>query len=251
MTDHQDVDARGGPSAQAPPISSLLTLIKPLSEVDRLYREVFDAVIDQRLRPGVKLTEAVLCDAFSCSRSTVRSALALLEHDRIVELLPNRGAYIAQPSILETRNVFEARRIVEGSILEKLLILPNLLVQLEQLGQIVVQERAAFERQDRVSWIRLSNAFHVQLVRLAENNVLTEWMNSLCLRTALIIALYDRPGQSICSFDEHEQILTLLARKDRDGVLLAMQQHLQDCEYRMHFEDRNPQDPWTLFHRQY
>ncbi|WP_353851350.1 FCD domain-containing protein [Aquitalea sp.] len=101
-----------------------------------------------------------------------------------------------------------------------------------------------------MGWIRLSNPIHVQLVLLAEKNALTEWMNSLYCHRALIIALYDRPGQSSCSFDEHEQILKLLARRDSDGVLHAMQQHLQDCEYHMHFKDRNPQDPWTLFHRQ-
>jgi len=251
LTDHQQQRAKtDSTTLAAPPVSSLLERMQSNGEVERLYREIIDAVIDQRLRPGVKLTETVLCEVFSCSRSTVRSALAQLEHDRIVELLPNRGAYVAQPDIKETRDVFEARRMVEGSVLDKLLALPNRDQQLEPLEQMVQQERAAFERHDRVSWIRLSNAFHVQLVRLAQNNVLTEWMNSLCSRTSLIIGLYDKPGHSVCSFDEHEQILLYLARGDREGVQRAMRQHLLDCEQRMHFENRNPQDPWTMFHRQ-
>lgn len=250
MNNHQWPVPEGEGVISAPPASSLRDENQPAGEVERLYLEIFDAVIDQRLRPGVKLTEAVLCDAFACSRGTVRAALAQLQHDKIVELQPNRGAFVAQPDIKETRDVFEARRMVEAAILDKLLSLPDLPDRLQQLWQMVRQERAAFERQDRVSWIRLSNAFHVQLVRLAENEVLTELMNSLCSRTSLIIALYDKPGCSACSFDEHEQILQHLSRGDRQAAQQAMRQHLQDCEQRMHFADRNVPDPWTMFHRQ-
>ncbi len=250
MNNHQCPVPECEGAISAPPASSLRDESQPPGEVDRLYLEIFDAVIDQRLRPGVKLTEAVLCDAFACSRGTVRAALAQLQHDKIVELQPNRGAFVAQPDIKETRDVFEARRMVEAAILDKLLSLPDLPDRLQQLWQMVRQERAAFERQDRVSWIRLSNAFHVQLVRLAENEVLTELMNSLCSRTSLIIALYDKPGCSACSFDEHEHILQQLSRGDRQAAQQAMRQHLQDCEERMHFADRNVPDPWTMFHRQ-
>ncbi|MCW3479595.1 GntR family transcriptional regulator [Neisseriaceae bacterium JH1-16] len=228
--------------ATEPSVSSrLLEMAEPTNEVDRIYSEIFDAVIDHRLLPGVKLTEAVLCDVFRCSRGTVRAALARLAHDKIVELLPNRGAFVATPDLKETRDVFEARRMVEGAILDKLLTLPDLSLRLLPLRQMVDEERAAFRRKDRVTWIRLSNAFHVQLAKLADNEVLTDLMRSLASRTSLIIALYDVPGRSACSFDEHERILASLDAHDRAGVLDAMNHHLQDCERRLRFDDDDTQ----------
>ncbi|MBN3004045.1 GntR family transcriptional regulator [Chromobacterium alkanivorans] len=239
--------ANGTSAATAPRASTLVGDGAPSNDADRLYWEIFDAVIDQRLLPGVKLTEAVLCDAFQCSRSSARSALAQLAHDKIVDIQPNRGAFVAKPDEKETRDVFEARRMVEAAILDKLLALPDLAARLPPMRRMVADERAAFERGDRVSWIRLSNAFHVQLARLADNEVLTELMHGLCSRTSLIIALYDVPGRSACSFDEHEAILTRLEAGDRAGAAAAMHHHLEDCERRMKVEAPGRLDPWTVF----
>ena len=68
----------------------------------KIYDSILKAVVSQRLPPGTKLTEASLCDLFSVSRTIVRKAIQRLAHDHILELRPNRGAIIAQPTPLET-----------------------------------------------------------------------------------------------------------------------------------------------------
>jgi DNA-binding GntR family transcriptional regulator len=220
-----------------------------VSEVDRVYAEIFDAVMDRRLLPGAKLTEAALCEIFDCSRATVRAALAQLGHDKIVVLLPNRGAYVWQPDATETRDVFEARMTLECVLVDKLLKMPDLRQRLQPLREMVRQEQEAFEKGERISWLRLSNAFHVKMARLVGNHVLTEFMHALCCRTTLIIAFHDTPSSSTCSYIEHEQILDLLEAGDRDGALAAMRHHLQDCEHRVdeaQTRSRRP-DPWAAF----
>ncbi|RXZ45476.1 GntR family transcriptional regulator [Crenobacter cavernae] len=214
---------------------------EPLNEVDRIYAEILDAVIDQRLLPGVKLTEAVLCDVFHCSRSMVRAALAKLAHDEIVDIQPNRGAFVAMPDVKETHDIFEARRMVEGAILKKLMGMPDLESRLASMRRLVDEERDAFASGDRSTWIRLSNHFHVKLAQSAENAVLTDLMRGLTSRTSLIIALYDVPGRSACSFDEHDTILDCLAGRDLDAALAAMHHHLQDCEQRLRLTDEEIQ----------
>ena len=77
--------------------------------VDRIY----SAVIEQQLRPGAKLSELSLCEAFGVGRMRVRRALLLLASRDIVDLQSNRGAYIATPTLLQARQVFEARRAIE------------------------------------------------------------------------------------------------------------------------------------------
>jgi len=220
---------------------------EPQNEVERIYAEIFDAVIDQRLLPGVKLTESVLCDVFRCSRGMVRAALARLAHDKIVELLPNRGAFVATPDLKETHDIFEARRMVETSILEKLVQMPDLEQRIEPLRRLVAEERQAFDQKDRASWIRLSNFFHVKLAQIAENNVLTDLMRELTSRTSLIIALYDEPGRSACSFDEHDTILDCLVRRDHAGAVHAMRHHLQDCERRLKMDNEIQSDLKAVF----
>src|SRR3546814_20236447 len=103
-----------------------------------------------------------------------------------------------------------------------LLALPDLKTRLGPLYDMVGRERRAFECGDRVSWIRLSNAFHVEMAHLLGNQVLTEMLHSLCARTSLIIAHYDTPGQSACSDIEHQDILDQPARGNADAAKTAM-----------------------------
>ena len=233
----------------APSASSLrsTTQGKVRSEADRVYAEIFDAAMDRRLMPGAKLTEARLCAIFSCSRTTVRAALSQLAHERIVELEPNRGAYVWQATAKESRDVFEMRRALEGLVIDRLMALPDVRERLEPLYDMVEREQKAFEQGDRVSWIRLSNAFHVELARLIGNDVLTGMLHTLCARTSLIIAYHDEPNDSACSYIEHRDILDRLADGDTKGAHEAMGHHLQDCEPRMSDSQGHSPDPWAAF----
>src|SRR5271163_4165241 len=60
------------------------------SRVGSIYQSVLDAVVEHRLPPGAKLTEDQLGAIFGASRTTVRSALQALAHDRIVTLARHR-----------------------------------------------------------------------------------------------------------------------------------------------------------------
>lgn len=173
--------------------------------------------------------------------------MAALAHDKIVSIEANRGAFVWKPEAKETMDIFELRRDVECLIIEKLLKLPDLNEKLQTLYAMVARERDAFESGKRISWIRLSNAFHVEMARLLDNQVLTELMHMLCARTSLIIAYHDTPGERACSFFEHEDILNLLSNYDRDGALRAMQHHLEACEHRMSDVDEVQPDPWQAF----
>lgn len=242
-----DQHTEPGSAIAAPRASSLLEGGRGGGEVDRVHAEIFDAVMDRRLLPGAKLTESALCEIFSCSRATVRAALAQLAHDKLVVLRPNRGAFVWRPSQAEMRDVFELRRDIECLLIDKLIAMPDLPARLQPLRDMVRHERLAFEKGDRISWLRLSNAFHVKLAQLAGNDLLTELMHSLCSRTTLIIAYRDTPAGSTCSFAEHEQILDFLEAADREGARQAMSHHLSDCEERMLEAQPGRVDPWSVF----
>ncbi len=233
---------------EAPSASSLLAGEARDSEVGRVYSQIFDAVMDRRLLPGAKLTESTLCSIFECSRATVRAALSALAHDKIVVLEVNRGAFVWQPNAKETQDVFELRRDIESLILTRLSALPDLDIHLQRLYAMVARERQAYELGDRIAWIRLSNAFHVELARCIGNQELTELMHTLCARTSLIIAYYDSPGEKACSFYEHEEILQHLSQRNVQQAIESMLHHLSDCEHRMK-ESRNETnpDPWLAF----
>src|ERR1700710_1097137 len=89
------------------------TIGKPVVRWSAVYVGLRDAILTHALSPGTKLPEDELGEVYSVSRTIVRSALQSLAHDRLVTLEPNRGAFVAQPTKSEAREVFEARALIE------------------------------------------------------------------------------------------------------------------------------------------
>lgn len=200
-----------------------------------LYDAIYGGVMSHRLLPGTRLTETGLGEIFGVSRAVVRMALLRLAQDRIVTLTPNRGATIARPSVAETRDVFELRRIVETAAME-LVARRATTRALEALRPRVAAEHAAFERQDVRTWIRLSGEFHMGLLALARNEALLETGRELITRSLLMTALYMPLAQPSCMSHEHEELLDRLAAGDGKRAARLMHAHLVDCESRLRLD---------------
>ena len=67
--------------------------------VDEIVEKIFAAILEHRLAPGTKLGEDRLATIFGASRAKIREVLAKLAHEQVVELIPQRGAFVARPSI--------------------------------------------------------------------------------------------------------------------------------------------------------
>ncbi|SIT42426.1 Transcriptional regulator, GntR family [Paraburkholderia piptadeniae] len=190
------------------------------------------AILEHRLAPGAKLTEAQLCDVFGVKRGPIRQALALLATDRLVDLEPNRGAFVASPSLQEVHEVFEMRRIIELAVVDKICAGQGSR-RLKSIGGMLARERRAFESRDFPAWIRLSGEFHTELASLTGNTVLCDCLNGLVARSTLISALYESLGRSPCSFEDHEAILAALDAGDAKTAGALMSRHLQSVELKM------------------
>lgn len=195
----------------------------------RLYDAVFSSVMGQRLPPGTKLPEASLCELFGVTRSVVRKVLQRLAHDHIVELRPNKGAVVATPTPEETRQIFEARRGIEGLIV-RLAAQHASADDIADLRARMAREHEAMHRYDQPAWSRLASSFHLRLAQLARNPILERWLAELVSRCSLIVALYEPPGNACCEHEEHAALVDCIARGDGDEAARLMEQHLLALE---------------------
>ncbi|EON21785.1 GntR family transcriptional regulator [Cupriavidus sp. GA3-3] len=200
---------------------------------ERMYHEIYDAIMEHRLPPRTKLTEHSLCEIYATARHTVRKVLSHLAADGMVDLEPNRGAFIASPSTDEAHDMFELRQMLERAVLEKLAGMPDVKAVIAPLRQMVASERQAFLTHDRPKWIRLSAEFHTALAELSGNALLVNMMRRLVSRTTLMIASVEAPGNNACSFDEHEEILDALEQGNAALAQSRMAHHLGACADRV------------------
>lgn len=212
------------------PVRNATTALKRAGKTDeRVHRELYAAIIDHRISPGTALQEDALATAFGVSRTVVRKVLQQLSHERLVELIPNKGASVAKPSAAEARQVFEARRAIERILVERV-VGTAADGGIADLVKIAKSEQQAFERGDRRERLKLSGEFHRQLARLSGNQVLTEFLTELVSRTSLIIALYESPGAVPCSHSEHLEIANAIIKRDAPKAVQYMDHHLQHIE---------------------
>lgn len=192
-----------------------------------VYDKIYSAIVENQLKSATRLHEDGLATAFGVSRTVVRSALQRLAHERLVELVPNKGAIVAHPSAEEARQVFEARRVLECAILSQI-SLPVPDAQIAHLRKLVeAEERAEGDKRQR---LQLSGEFHRALVETLGNKVLNKFFRELVSRSSLVIALYEKAGTAPCSCSDHAGIIDALVEQDAELVVSRMQAHMCNIE---------------------
>lgn len=216
--------------------ASIAEIGEPNSVDHAIHSDIADAIFDQRMPPGTKLSEARLGELYEVSRTVVRKALFRLASDKLVDMRPNRGAIVSQPTVAEARQVFEARRLIESSMLEH--SVPAMTAQQQtHLRELVAADIAAHDSRDRQRMIRASGDFHRGLAQMSGNDVLCGFLDQLIGRTSLIIAMYQSHASAACSHNAHEQLIEVIERADVAGAQRAMRAHLHDCEDQLQLTD--------------
>ena len=207
---------------------------KVATQDQKIYEHIFDAILEQRLAPGTKLTEEGLGDVFGVSRTIIRRTLSRLTHEGVVELIPNRGAFVAKPDVNSARQTLEARRLIELALVERVAERgAQLKRELKLLRLLIEEEHASAARADSGTAIRLSGEFHLELAQLAGNAPLANFLRSLVSQTSLIIAMYQRSQQSNCAIDEHSKLVDAIEREDKSLATHLMAEHLDHIEARL------------------
>ncbi len=211
-------------------------LAHELSDEAGVQRRLSDAIYEHRLPPGTKLPEADLCRILGTSRGTLRKVLDRLANEQLVELIPNRGAFVAKPGVKTTRDVNALRRILERGVVRTLAGCRCDPWIGAVRGQIV-EEREANRIGDTPRYIRLAGKFHLDLAAATGNAALEQHLRRVVAQTSLMVALYDTRGTNPCSVHEHLEILQAIESGQHALAEKLMDEHLTGLERQLRLGD--------------
>jgi DNA-binding GntR family transcriptional regulator len=199
---------------------------KPMTAED-VALDLERAIHEHRLIPGSKLGEDEIGEVYGVSRTVVRAALQALAHRRLVELKRNRGAFVAQPTVREAREVFEARALLEPRTAR------SAAVRMTDGDIVALQahidaEHAALHAGDNGRALYLSGQFHIEVARIADQSTIEAFITELIARSSLIIALYWQRRAALCESNAHHALMTAFAARDGDRAEELMKSHLLD-----------------------
>lgn len=206
------------------------------SRSDAIYYSLRRAIIEQALRPGMKLPEDAIGEQFGVSRTSVRNALVRLSAEGLVDIRANKGASVAEPTLEEALDIFSLRRCLEREVVGRLSQRITA-AQLARLEAHVREEKAAMNSSGPLS-MRLAGEFHILLAELTGSKPLSRYVGEIVSRCSLILALYSRPHSGECGVDEHLQLIEALRRGDPERAMAVMEHHLGAVEERAQIREQ-------------
>jgi DNA-binding GntR family transcriptional regulator len=217
-----------------------------------IHARLFDAMLDHRLVPGMRLREDELGRAFGVSRTRIRQVLIRLATEQLVSLVPNVGARVAEPTPADAAEVFDARRLIEPALLESFIVRAGAAELRALQGWITAEERAR-KAGERHTAIRCAGGFHLHLAEHAGNRTLARQLRELVTRTSLILMRWgpqeirdparNAGGGFACDCHEHRGIFAAVKLRDARAAAEFMQQHLTRLQSQLRFESAAPAAP--------
>ena len=212
---------------------------RALPDTAAIYHRIAEAIAAHKLPPGAKLGEEALGEIFGVSRTKIRQALFQLASDKLVTLIPGRGAFVTQPSVKEAREVFEARRMVEAAVLTGF-IESATAKDIAALKHHLAEQHRASETGSTQARNHLLGDFHTVIARLAGNQVMAEIIEELVARTSLITLLYQNTRGAAESLGEHRSLMTAIEKRDAKRALNLLLEHLNDVEQGLVLREETP-----------
>lgn len=188
------------------------------------YAGVKDLVTRADPREEFFLTEGEVAASLGVSRTPVREAFRSLEAERLLRIVPNRGAYVPPLHEREVVEVLEARTMIEVFCAQRVSDAgTDLSAALEEL--LAEQERLI---DDAEPFIACDRRFHTTIVRAAGHSLFGDMYESLRDRQLRmgVQAVRSLPTRAEQVLREHRAIAEALAARDRDRILEAIHSHI-------------------------
>ncbi|MDI9259220.1 GntR family transcriptional regulator [Alicyclobacillus sendaiensis] len=193
---------------------------------DECYRRLRDAIIDGTLMPSQRLVEMDLARWLGASRATIRTVLARLEQDGLVERERYRGARVRHVSHEEAVEILEVRMALE-CVIARYAALRATDEDVRRLEEILSWMRRQYEGNDLLSYSDGNAKLHRTIADISRHQTarrLLDTLNSQSVRYQYRTIL--APNRSAASMEEHERIVDAIRRRDPDAAEHAMRVHL-------------------------
>lgn len=186
-----------------------------------------EMITEGTLAPGTRLNERVLCEQLMVSRTPLREAFKVLAGEGLVELLPNRGAAVAELSADDVAQTFEVMGALEG--LNGQLACERITdAEVTEIRALHYEMQAAHARRDLAAYYKINHEIHDRINAAAGNAVLTTTYQQM---NARIQNLRFRSNFNQDKWDaamkEHSAMLEALDRRDGAALRHILEHHLQ------------------------
>lgn len=198
--------------------------------METLASKAYDAIkkdiISLVLPPGTLIAQQKFSEKYGIGVTPIREALKKLQSENLVESRPNSGYFIAPITIYNIQVLFEARKIIEGAVVQ-LAARRATLDEIEKITQLRTISYEYGNVESYVKYIEDNAKFHKLIADASGNLKLAEFNKKIIDEMARIfhLGLIYSDAHSRLSSD-HSKLAEAIAQRDAKHALETSNQEI-------------------------
>jgi DNA-binding GntR family transcriptional regulator len=209
--------------------SSVLTAPSQRTLSDYVADQLRQAILVGELQPSQRLVEEDLATSLQTSRGPVRDAIRMLENEGLVIRQPHRGAFVAELSPADVREIYSLREALESLAIRYVIKVAtddqiNELEKLvHQMDDLTHNEFTQFQATD------LDMAFHRTLCQISGHRRLLSAWESISAQIRLVVLnhrLRNPADMRDRGIAWHEKIVECLRQRQTECAIQELERHM-------------------------
>lgn len=192
----------------------------------RVFNRIREDILSGKYTQNEELKENTIGNELGVSRTPVREALRQLELEGLVNIIPNKGAYVTGISEKDIHDIYVIRSYLEGlcarwaceHISEE---------QLQALEEVVYLSEFHIKKQHHEQVLELDNKFHELIYEASNSKILNHVLSDFhhYVQRVRKISL-SRPERAEKSNAEHTAIVEAIRQRDGEKAETLAHEHI-------------------------
>lgn len=195
-----------------------------------VYQHLRNAILSRKLAPGKQLKETTISEALQVSRTPIRNAIQKLSLEGLVDLIPNKGAFVTNPTRDEIIQAYQLRDKLEYMAVCTAIDYMDE-NDYEEISRLIEEEHKVLVEKNVEEYVTANKQFHLLITRKCQNKFLNSFIETLINQTSIYLILYDdffeNPLQKPYSPKEHKRILELIKNNKKDELKIELSKHFE------------------------
>lgn len=201
-----------------------------LSQSDEAYNQIRSLIVSLELEPGSLINESELMDRLNFGRTPIREALRTLAGEKLVDVYPRRGMFVASVDVQNLSSISEVRAVLEIKA-ASLAAQRSTFDDRETTIALIAEIDAIKGAPNMKKLIQLDQRIHRHIYKSTHNSFLEDSLEQYYGHALRIWYLaLDRVEDLSEAIIEHRALLIAIRDSDSDGAAGAMRDHVEGFE---------------------
>ncbi|QLQ36584.1 GntR family transcriptional regulator [Micromonospora robiginosa] len=206
-----------------------------MNAVEHAYAALRQGILDGTYAPGAQLAEVELATSLAVSRTPVREAIRRLHSEGLIDVFPNRGAYVRRWSRAQLDELFSVRALLEGHAAA---LAAHHATDEQRAAMAALcddMDTAATPHGADIQVVAaLNDRFHALVHEASDNSLLPGMIRGL-IQVPVVVRTFVgySPNRLQISMQQHREILTAIRSHDAPWAESAMRTHILSARHEL------------------